>query len=145
VGNTELVNQYLDLSKETLEKIKFDDSIDDNNLRLLFCISFEKSLDAFANEIFIQQNLDINNFMEMNAFSKLNKISNHKNSLSVISKQLEPNGLIETFEDIYKKEINPPSIDLITSSNKNTLKKLNLLLNKYGEWISSYRKFHHEC
>lgn len=145
MGNTELVNQYLDLSKETLEKIKFDDSNGDNNLRLLFCISLEKSLDAFANEIFIQQNLDINNFMEMNAFSKLNKISNHKNSLSVISKQLEPNGLIETFKDIYKKEIDPPGIDLITSSNKNTLKKLNLLLNKYGEWISSYRKFHHEC
>ena len=102
-------------------------------------------MDAFANEIFIQQNLDINNFMEMNAFSKLNKISNYKNSLSVISKQLEPNGLIETFEDIYKKEIDPPGIELITSSNKNTLKKLNLLLNKYGEWISSYRKFHHEC
>ena len=142
---TESVNQYLDLSKETLHKIKFDNSPDDNNLRLFFCMALEKSLDAFANEICAQQNININSFMGMNTYIKLKNISNHQNNIALISKELKSDGLIEEFKDIFEKEIDPPNADLIISSNNNTLKKFNLLLNKYNEWISSFRKIHHEC
>ena len=142
---TESVNQYLDLSIETLQKIKFDDSSDDNNLRLFFCMALEKSLDAFANEIYTLQNININGFMDMNTYIKLKNISNHQNNIALISKELKPDGLIEEFKDIFAEEIDPPNADLIVSSNKNTLKKFNLILNKYSEWISSFRKIHHEC
>ena len=142
---TELVNQYFDLSIETLQKIKFDDSSDDNNLRLFFCMALEKSLDAFANEIYTLQNININGFMDMNTYIKLKNISNHQNNIALISKELKPDGLIEEFKDIFAKEIDPPNADLIVSSNKNTLKKFILILNKYSEWISSFRKIHHEC
>jgi len=145
VEYTESVNQYLDLSIETLRKIKFDDSSDDNNLRLFFCMALEKSLDAFANEIYTLQNININGFMDMNTYIKLKNISNHQNNIALISKELKPDGLIKEFKDIFSKEIDPPNADLIVSSNKNTLKKFNLILNKYSEWISSLRKIHHEC
>ena len=83
--------------------------------------------------------------MDMNTYIKLKNISNHQNNIALISKELKPDGLIEEFKDIFEKEIDPPNADLIISSNNNTLKKFNLVLNKYSEWISSFRKIHHEC
>lgn len=141
----ELVNHYLDLSTEILKNISFDNSHLDYQNRLIFCISTEKSLDAFADEVYKKENLHINNFDEKNFSSKFESIKNNYPSNQIINNENKGDGIIYLFKDLFAKEIDQVNSNLITTSNENNLKKFSLLLDRYKEWINFYRKIHDEC
>ena len=141
----ELVNHYLDLSTEILKNISFDNSHLDYQNRLIFCISTEKSLDAFADEVYKKENLHINNFDDQNFSSKFESIKNNYPSNQIINNENKGDGIICLFKDLFAKEIDQVNSNLITTSNENNLKKFSLLLDRYKEWINFYRKIHDEC
>jgi hypothetical protein len=58
VDSKELVNLYLDISKELCSKLLFDKSPSDLSNQFLFFLSLEKSFDYLADDTLNQTNAD---------------------------------------------------------------------------------------
>ena len=141
----ELVNHYLDLSSDTLQQIKFDGSQSDNQLRLIFCLALEKSFDSFADEVYKKENFEIEKFGQMKPISKFKSIHYNYPSYGLENNQFRVDGFITLFNESFEKEIEQDNLNLITSSNTNSLKKFISLLDMYKQWINLFRKMHEEC
>ena len=68
VKEKELSNLYQDLSHNILKKLKFDQSVEDNQNQLFFLTCCEKSLTYFADEVRSYFKNDLKDFNTLNFF-----------------------------------------------------------------------------
>ncbi len=139
--NRELSNLYLDISEEILKKLNQDN----NNNKLLFLMSIENSLSHLADDIFDNFKNDLESIENLNYKYKWNELSNLKALRNIITKELDPNGLInliETSKSIFFREDDK---NLIITTEINDLKKFNLILDKYKAFKELLRKTLDEC
>ena len=141
----EFSNLYEDMAKEFLTSLKFDNSVSDNNNQLLFLSCFENSLSYFADEIYENFKNDIDPIDKFNNLNKWRELSKIKIFSNIISEEIENNGFINQINDSKYKVADNSIQNLIISNESNTLKKFNLLLDKYKTFKDLLRKMLHEC
>ena len=141
----EFSNLYEDMAKEFLTSLKFDNSVSDNNNQLLFLSCFENSLSYFADEIYENFKNDIDPIDKFNYLNKWRELSKIKIFSNIISEEIENNGFINQINDSKYKVADNSIQNLIISNESNTLKKFNLLLDKYKTFKDLLRKMLHEC
>ena len=145
VEEKEFSNLYEDMAKEFLTSLKFDNSVSDNNNQLLFLSCFENSLSYFADEIYENFKNDIDAIDKFNNLNKWRELSKIKIFSNIISEEIENNGFINQINDSKYKVADNSIQNLIISNESNTLKKFNLLLDKYKTFKDLLRKMLHEC
>ena len=141
----ELSNLYEDIAREFLTSLKFDNSASDNNNQLLFLSCFENSLSYFADEIYENFKNDLDSIDKFNNLNKWKKLSKIKIFSNIISEEIKNNGFINQVNDSKYKVADNSIQNLIISNESNTLKKFNLLLDKYKTFKDLLRKMLHEC
>lgn len=141
----EFSNLYLDLAKEILSNLTFDQSSKDSNDQLLFLVCVEKSLSHLADDIFSAFDHELGSIEILNLKFKWVELSKTPALKNIISRELSSEGLINKIEIsksiIFKKE----DSNLITSSEINDLKKFTLILDKYKAFSELLRKVLDEC
>ena len=141
VKNRELSNLYLDISEEILKKL----TQDNNNNKLLFLMSIENSLSHLADDIFDNFKNDLESIENLNYKYKWNELSNLKALRNIITKELDPNGLINLIETSKSIFFRKDDKNLIITTEINDLKKFNLILDKYKAFKELLRKTLDEC
>lgn len=141
VKNRELSNLYLDISEEILKKL----TQDNNNNKLLFLMSIENSLSHLADDIFDNFKNDLESIENLNYKYKWNELSNLKALRNIITKELDPNGLINLIETSKSIFFRKDDKNLIITTEINDLKKFNLILDKYKAFKELLRKILDEC
>mgnify|MGYP004219068861 FL=1 len=141
----ELSNLYEDIAREFLTSLKFDNSVSDNNNQLLFLSCFENSLSYFADEIYENFKNDLDSIDKFNNLNKWKELSKIKIFSNIISEEIKDTGFINQVNDSKYKVADNSIQNLIISNESNTLKKFNLLLDKYKTFKDLLRKMLHEC
>ena len=145
VEEKEFSNLYEDMAKEFLTSLKFDNSVSDNNNQLLFLSCFENSLSYFADEIYENFKNDLDSIDKFNNLNKWKELSKIKIFSNIISEEIKDTGFINQVNDSKYKVADNSIQNLIISNESNTLKKFNLLLDKYKTFKDLLRKMLHEC
>ena len=141
----ELVNHYLDISENLLSKLVLNKSINSQSDQYLFILSIEQSLDYLADSIAESINFKSSKFISYEYQTKWLELSSNQAIKNIINNELVPNGLFHQLKQT-KKNLHEPVNDLIIVSNETlSLKKFNLLLDKYKEFIILLRKTLDEC
>lgn len=141
----ELVNHYLDISENLLSKLLLNKSINSQSDQYLFILSIEQSLDYLADSIAESINFKSSKFISYEYQTKWLELSSNQAIKNIISNELVPSGLFHQLKQT-KKILHEPVNDLIIVSNETlSLKKFNLLLDKYKEFIILLRKTLDEC
>lgn len=145
VKEKELSNLFLDQAEDILNGLIFDSSSKDNQNQLLFMTCIENSLSYLADEIYKSFESDIDPIQELNFKYKLIKLSNTPALKNIISKEIQPDGLLYLLEDSKEKLFTEKNENLITSNQSNDLKKFSLILDKYKIFKELLRKILDEC
>lgn len=141
----ELVNHYLDISENLLSKLVLNKSINSQSDQYLFILSIEQSLDYLADSIAESVNFKSSKFISYEYQTKWLELSSNQAIKNIINNELVPSGLFHQLKQT-KKILHEPVNDLIIVSNETlSLKKFNLLLDKYKEFIILLRKTLDEC
>ena len=141
----ELVNHYLDISENLLSKLVLNKSIKSQSDQYLFILSIEQSLDYLADSIAESINFKSSKFISYKYQTKWLELSSNQAIKNIINNELVPSGLFHQLKQT-KKILHEPVNDLIIVSNETlSLKKFNLLLDKYKEFIILLRKTLDEC
>lgn len=141
----ELVNHYLDISENLLSKLVLNKSIKSQSDQYLFILSIEQSLDYLADSIAESVNFKSSKFISYKYQTKWLELSSNQAIKNIINNELVPSGLFHQLKQT-KKILHEPVNDLIIVSNETlSLKKFNLLLDKYKEFIILLRKTLDEC
>ena len=141
----ELVNHYLDISENLLSKLVLNKSIKSQSDQYLFILSIEQSLDYLADSIAESINFKSSKFISYEYQTKWLELSSNQAIKNIINNELVPSGLFHQLQQT-KKNLHEPVNDLIIVSNETlSLKKFNLLLDKYKEFIILLRKTLDEC
>lgn len=141
----ELVNHYLDISENLLSKLVLNKSIKSQSDQYLFILSIEQSLDYLADSIAESVNFKSSKFISYEYQTKWLELSSNQAIKNIINNELVPSGLFHQLKQT-KKNLHEPVNDLIIVSNETlSLKKFNLLLDKYKEFIILLRKTLDEC
>ena len=141
----ELVNHYLDISENLLSKLVINKSIKSQSDQYLFILSIEQSLDYLADSIAESVNFKSSKFISYEYQTKWLELSSNQAIKNIINNELVPSGLFHQLKQT-KKNLHEPVNDLIIVSNETlSLKKFNLLLDKYKEFIILLRKTLDEC
>lgn len=141
----ELVNHYLDISENLLSKLVLNKSINSQSDQYLFILSIEQSLDYLADSIAESINFKSSKFISYEYQTKWLELSSNQAIKNIINNELVPSGLFHQLKQT-KKNLHEPVNDLIIVSNETlSLKKFNLLLDKYKEFIILLRKTLDEC
>lgn len=141
----ELVNHYLDISENLLSKLVLNKSIKSQSDQYLFILSIEQSLDYLADSIAESVNFKSSKFISYEYQAKWLELSSNQAIKNIINNELVPSGLFHQLKQT-KKNLHEPVNDLIIVSNETlSLKKFNLLLDKYKEFIILLRKTLDEC
>ena len=141
----ELVNHYLDISENLLSKLVLNKSINSQSDQHLFILSIEQSLDYLADSIAESINFKSYKFISYEYQTKWLELSSNQAIKNIINNELVPSGLFHQLKQT-KKNLHEPVNDLIIVSNETlSLKKFNLLLDKYKEFIILLRKTLDEC
>lgn len=141
----ELVNHYLDISENLLSKLVLNKSINSQSDQYLFILSIEQSLDYLADSIAESINFKSSKFISYKYQTKWLELSSNQAIKNIINNELVPSGLFHQLKQT-KKILHEPVNDLIIVSNETlSLKKFNLLLDKYKEFIILLRKTLDEC
>ena len=141
----ELVNHYLDISENLLSKLVINKSIKSQSDQYLFILSIEQSLDYLADSIAESVNFKSSKFISYEYQTKWLELSSNQAIKNIINNELVPSGLFHQLKQT-KKILHEPVNDLIIVSNETlSLKKFNLLLDKYKEFIILLRKTLDEC
>ena len=141
----ELVNHYLDISENLLSKLVLNKSINSQSDQYLFILSIEQSLDYLADSIAESINFKSSKFISYEYQTKWLELSSNQAIKNIINNELVPSGLFHQLNQT-KKILHEPVNDLIIVSNETlSLKKFNLLLDKYKEFIILLRKTLDEC
>ena len=145
VNEKELSNLYQDLSYDILKKLKFDQSVEDNQNQLLFLTCCEKSLTYFADEVSSYFKNDLKNFNTLNFFYKWRELSEISTISNLIVNEIGQNGFIYQINLFKSNILQKDNDNLIVSTQSNDLKKFNLLLDKYKTFKDLLRKMLDEC
>ena len=141
----ELVNLYLDIADSLLSKLALNNSKDDDSDQYLFVLSIEQSLNSLADSIAASINFNNSDFSSYEYQKKWIELSSNSFLENIIKNEFSPNGLFNDLKQV-KKMLHEPINDLIIVSNETlSLKKFNLLLNRYKEFIIILRKSLEEC
>ena len=141
----ELVNHYLDISENLLSKLVLNKSINSQSDQYLFILSIEQSLDYLADSIAESINFKSSKFISYKYQTKWLELSSNQAIKNIINNELVPSGLFHQLKQT-KNFLHEPVNDLIIVSNETlSLKKFNLLLDKYKEFIILLRKTLDEC
>ena len=145
VNEKELSNLYQDLSHDILKKLKFDQSVEDNQNQLLFLTCCENSLTYFADEVSSHFKNDLKDFNTLNFFYKWRELSEISTISNLIVNEIGQNGFIYQINFFKSNILQKDNDNLIVSTQSNDLKKFNLLLDKYKTFKDLLRKMLDEC
>ena len=143
--NKELSNQVLDISEDSLAKLKIGNFSDTKNNQLLFLVCIENSLMYLANDIFDTFQNELKPIKDLNYKSKWLEISNVMALKNIIFKELDSDGVFNQIEKSKNIIFRENDENLITRSETNDLKKFILILDKCKAFQEILRKTLYEC
>ena len=141
----ELVNLYLDIADSLLSKLALNNSKDDDSDQYLFVLSIEQSLNSLADSIAASINFNNSDFSSYEYQKKWIELSSNSFLENIIKNEFSPNGLFNDLKQVKKMLHEPVNDSIIVSNETLNLKKFNLLLNRYKEFIIILRKSLEEC
>ena len=141
----ELVNLYLDIANSLLSKLALNNSKDDDSDQYLFVLSIEQSLNSLADSIAASINFNNSDFSSYEYQKKWIELSSNSFLENIIKNEFSPNGLFNDLKQVKKMLHEPVNDSIIVSNETLSLKKFNLLLNRYKEFIIILRKSLEEC
>ena len=136
----ELVNLYIDIC----DQILVDKNLNQNN-KYLFFSSLEQSIDQFAINLYLDLNLNISNFHDLNFYAKWKLLSNEAALANIIKREMNDDGFLSDILLAKDRLLIPINTSIIASNDSINLKKLNLILDKYKSFILLLRKTIEEC
>jgi len=145
VQNRELSNLYEDIAEDILGALVFDSSNEDNVNQLLFFSMLENAVSCLADDIIDSlkaSNIEISNLNSVHKWISLKQFQSLKN---IIEQEFKDDGFFYLFEDAKNKLFKVVEVNLILSNEANSLKKFNLILNKYKTFKDLLRKMLDEC
>ena len=143
--NRELSNLYEDIAEDILGALVFDSSNEDNVNQLLFFSMLENAVSCLADDIIDSlkaSNIEISNLNSVHKWISLKQFQSLKN---IIEQEFKDDGFFYLFEDAKNKLFKEVEVNLILSNEANSLKKFNLILNKYKTFKDLLRKVLDEC
>jgi hypothetical protein len=140
VSAKELVNLYIDIC----DQILVDKNLNQNN-KYLFFSSLEQSIDQFAINLYLDLNLNISNFHDLNLYAKWKLLSNETALANIIKREMNDDGFLSDILLSKDKLLIPIDRSIIATNDSINLKKLNSILDKYKSFILLLRKTLEEC
>jgi hypothetical protein len=140
VSAKELVNLYIDIC----DQILVDKNLNQNN-KYLFFSALEQSIDQFAINLYLDLNLNISNFHDLNLYAKWKLLSNESALTNIIKREMNDDGFLSDILLSKDKLLIPIDRSIIATNDSINLKKLNSILDKYKSFILLLRKTLEEC
>ena len=145
VQNSELSNLYEDIAKDILKNLEFDSSNEDQINQLLFISMLENAISCLADHTLDLFNKPKDEIRKLNYIYKWNSLKQYESIKNIVEKEFKSDGLLSIVEDAKEKLFKEVETNLILSNEANSLKKFNLILNKYKIFKDLLRKVLDEC
>ena len=145
VQNSELSNLYEDVAKDILKNLVFDSSHENQINQLLFISMLENALSHLADDTLDLFNKPKDEISKLNYIYKWNLLKQYESIKNIVEKEFKSDGLLSIVEDAKEKLFKEVETNLILSNEANSLKKFNLILNKYKTFKDLLRKVLDEC
>ena len=145
VQNRELSNLYEDIAEDILNNLVFDASNEDHVNQLLFVSMMENAISYLADDVFDSFNKSETEISNLNSIHKWISLKQFKFLENLIEQEFKDDGLFYLFKDAKSKLFEEVEVNLILSNKANSLKKFNLILNKYKSFKDLLRKVLDEC
>ena len=145
VQNRELSNLYEDIAEDILNNLVFDASNVDYVNQLLFVSMMENAISYLADDVFDSFNKSETKISNLNSIHKWISLKQFKFLENLIEQEFKDDGLFYLIKDAKSKLFKEVEVNLILSNKENSLKKFNLILNKYKSFKDLLRKVLDEC
>ena len=145
VQNRELSNLYEDIAEDILNNLVFDASNVDYVNQLLFVSMMENAISYLADDVFDSFNKSETEISNLNSIHKWISLKQFKFLENLIEQEFKDDGLFCLIKDAKNKLFKEVEVNLILSNKENSLKKFNLILNKYKSFKDLLRKVLDEC
>ena len=145
VQNRELSNLYEDIAEDILNNLVFDSSNVDHVNQLLFVSMMENAISYLADDVFDSFNKSETEISNLNSIHKWISLKQFKFLENLIEQEFKDDGLFYLIKDAKSKLFKEVEVNLILSNKENSLKKFNLILNKYKSFKDLLRKVLDEC
>tara|TARA_B100001113_G_scaffold255559_1_gene210859 strand:- start:1110 stop:1571 length:462 start_codon:yes stop_codon:yes gene_type:complete len=145
VQNRELSNLYEDIAEDILNNLVFDASNEDHVNQLLFVSMMENAISYLADDVFDSFNKSETEISNLNSIHKWISLKQFKFLENLIEQEFKDDGLFCLIKDAKSKLFKEVEVNLILSNKENSLKKFNLILNKYKSFKDLLRKVLDEC
>tara|TARA_B100001540_G_C15780045_1_gene630581 strand:+ start:598 stop:1035 length:438 start_codon:yes stop_codon:yes gene_type:complete len=145
VQNRELSNLYEDIAEDILNNLVFDASNVDYVNQLLFVSMMENAISYLADDVFDSFNKSETEISNLNSIHKWISLKQFKFLENLIEQEFKDDGLFYLIKDAKSKLFKEVEVNLILSNKENSLKKFNLILNKYKSFKDLLRKVLDEC
>ena len=145
VQNRELSNLYEDIAEDILNNLVFDASNEDHVNQLLFVSMMENAISYLADDVFDSFNKSETEISNLNSIHKWISLKQFKFLENLIEQEFKDDGLFYLIKDAKSKLFKEVEVNLILSNKENSLKKFNLILNKYKSFKDLLRKVLDEC
>ena len=143
--NRELSNLYEDIAEDILNNLVFDASNEDHVNQLLFVSMMENAISYLADDVFDSFDKFETEISNLNSIHKWISLKQFKFLENLIEQEFKDDGLFYLFKDAKSKLFEEVEVNLILSNKANSLKKFNLILNKYKSFKDLLRKVLDEC
>lgn len=143
--NRELSNLYEDIAEDILNNLVFDTSNVDYVNQLLFVSMMENAISYLADDVFDSFNKSETEISNLNSIHKWISLKQFKFLENLIEQEFKDDGLFYLLKDAKSKLFKEVEVNLILSNKENSLKKFNLILNKYISFKDLLRKVLDEC
>ena len=143
--NRELSNLYEDIAEDILNNLVFDASNVDYVNQLLFVSMIENAISYLADDVFDSFNKSETEISNLNSIHKWISLKQFKFLENLIEQEFKDDGLFYLIKDAKSKLFKEVEVNLILSNKENSLKKFNLILNKYKSFKDLLRKVLDEC
>ena len=143
--NRELSNLYEDIAEDILNNLVFDSSNVDYVNQLLFVSMMENAISYLADDVFDSFNKSETEIINLNSIHKWISLKQFKFLENLIEQEFKDDGLFYIIKDAKSKLFKEVEVNLILSNKENSLKKFNLILNKYKSFKDLLRKVLDEC
>ena len=143
--NRELSNLYEDIAEDILNNLVFDASNVDYVNQLLFVSMMENAISYLADDVFDSFNKSETEISNLNSIHKWISLKQFKFLENLIEQEFKDDGLFCLIKDAKSKLFKEVEVNLILSNKENSLKKFNLILNKYKSFKDLLRKVLDEC
>ena len=143
--NRELSNLYEDIAEDILNNLVFDASNVDYVNQLLFVSMIENAISYLADDVFDSFNKSETEISNLNCIHKWISLKQFKFLENLIEQEFKDDGLFYLIKDAKSKLFKEVEVNLILSNKENSLKKFNLILNKYKSFKDLLRKVLDEC